>query len=71
MPVPQKSGQTTKLQMPSPPPMRVVTKGWWVLREEKATVEELERADNEAGTAASAKNLSTGFSFKWLFLTRH
>jgi len=45
--VPQKSGQTTKLQMPSPPPMRVVTKGWWVLREEKATVEELEQADNE------------------------
>jgi hypothetical protein len=29
--------------------MRVVTKGWWVLREEEATVEELEKADRELG----------------------
>jgi hypothetical protein len=29
--------------------MRVVTKGWWVLREEEATVEELEKADREFG----------------------
>ncbi len=27
--------------------MQVVTKGWWTLRDEQATVDELERADNE------------------------
>ncbi len=27
------------------PPMRLVTKGWWVLREERATAEEIEAAD--------------------------
>ena len=32
-------------QRPVPPMMRVVTKGWWVLREEHATVDELERAE--------------------------
>jgi hypothetical protein len=25
--------------------MRLVTKGWWVLREERATAEEIEAAD--------------------------
>ena len=28
-----------------PPPMRVVTKGWWTLREETADVETLEREE--------------------------
>jgi hypothetical protein len=27
------------------PPMQVVTKGWWTLREERAPVEELEQED--------------------------
>ncbi|NKE48464.1 hypothetical protein HB662_27075 [Roseomonas frigidaquae] len=31
------------------PPMRVVTKGWWVLREERVSAEELEKAENERG----------------------
>ncbi len=25
------------------PPMRVVTKGWWTMREKRATVEQLEK----------------------------
>jgi hypothetical protein len=29
--------------------MRVVTKGWWTLRESKATADELEREDNVRG----------------------
>jgi hypothetical protein len=28
-----------------PPPMQVVTKGWWTLKEERAPVEELEKED--------------------------
>jgi hypothetical protein len=27
--------------------MRVVTKGWWVMREEEKTLEELQREDRE------------------------
>lgn len=30
---------------PTPPPMRLVTKGWWVLREKRATAEEIAAAD--------------------------
>jgi hypothetical protein len=30
-----------------PPPMQVVTKGWWTLREDRAPVEELEQEDRE------------------------
>lgn len=29
------------------PPMRVVTKGWWTMREEPASVEDLEKANHE------------------------
>ena len=28
-----------------PPPMQVVTKGWWTLREERASADELLKAD--------------------------
>ncbi len=42
----KKDGQAQKLVRP-PPPMRVVTKGWWTLREETKPVDELERADRE------------------------
>ena len=41
------SAQTQKLVRP-PPPMRVVTKGWWTMREETKPVVELERDDNKA-----------------------
>lgn len=30
-----------------PPPMQVVTKGWWTLKEERVPVEELEQEDRE------------------------
>jgi len=29
--------------------MRVVTKGWWVMREEEKTLEELQNEDHERG----------------------
>ncbi len=32
-------------RLPPEPPMRVVTKGWWVMREEEVPREELERQD--------------------------
>jgi hypothetical protein len=44
-----RDGSLSDHMVPAPPPMRVVTKGWWVLREEEATVEELEKADRELG----------------------
>jgi len=31
--------------MPVPPPMQVVTKGWWVLREEQVSADDLIRQD--------------------------
>lgn len=34
-------------QTPDAPDMRVVTKGWWTLREERVPVEELERQDQK------------------------
>jgi len=40
-------GTPSSVLVPAPPPMQVVTKGWWVLRDELATVEELEAADRE------------------------
>lgn len=30
-----------------PPPMRVVTKGWWKLEETEADIEELEKEDRD------------------------
>jgi hypothetical protein len=42
-----RQGNTSNRPVPAPPPMQVVTKGWWVLREEQASVDELERADRE------------------------
>ncbi len=44
-----RQGNTTNQQVPAPPPMQVVTKGWWTLRDEQASVEDLERLDR-AGT---------------------
>lgn len=34
-------------QLPPVPPMRIVTKGWWTLREDQAKVEDLEKADSK------------------------
>lgn len=42
-----RQGTPTSRSVPAPPPMQVVTKGWWVLRDEQASVDELERADRE------------------------
>jgi hypothetical protein len=42
-----RDGKPMAPPLPTPPKMRVVTKGWWVWREEEATVEELKRADRE------------------------
>jgi predicted RNA binding protein YcfA (HicA-like mRNA interferase family) len=39
----------TDRQTLAPPPMQVVTKGWWTLRDEEATADELEKADKKAG----------------------
>jgi hypothetical protein len=36
-------GNLTDIPVPSPPPMRAVTKGWWVWRERDISVEEVER----------------------------
>ena len=33
-----------------PPPMRVVTKGWFTMREEAKTLEELQAADQRDGS---------------------
>jgi hypothetical protein len=41
-----RQGKTAGRPVPVPPPMQVVTKGWWVLRDEAKTVDELNRADN-------------------------
>ena len=43
-----KDGLPAPGRAPVPPPMRVVTKGWWVSREELVPREELERQDREA-----------------------
>ncbi len=43
---PQVSGRDERKScLPVEPPMRVVTKGWWVMREEEVPREELERQD--------------------------
>jgi hypothetical protein len=42
-----RQGNIASRPVPAPPPMQVVTKGWWVLREEQATVDELERAEHD------------------------
>ena len=44
------SGETQRqppLPHRRPPPMRVVTKGWWTLEEREADVEELEKQDRD------------------------
>ena len=38
-------GRPSSRKVAPPPPMQVVTKGWWVLRDEQASVAELEQAD--------------------------
>ena len=51
--VQQEQGQQERLRRRQPyvpppaPPMRTVTKGWWVLREGETTVEELAKARRE------------------------
>ena len=35
------------LHIPPPPPMQIVTKGWWLRPDEAATADELEKADDE------------------------
>ena len=35
------------LRVPPAPPMQIVTKGWWLRRDEQATADELEKSDNE------------------------
>jgi hypothetical protein len=42
-----RQGKRARRLVPAPPPMQVVTKGWWVLRDEQASVDELEREDRE------------------------
>jgi hypothetical protein len=42
-----RQGKPASRRVTAPPPMQVVTKGWWVLRDEQASVDELERADRE------------------------
>jgi len=37
----------TGQDVPLPPPMQIVTKGWWNRPVEYATAEELEKADHE------------------------
>ncbi len=39
--------EETGQAMPTPPLMRIVTKGWWNRPDEYATAEDLEKADNE------------------------
>jgi hypothetical protein len=50
---------------PSEPPMRVVTKGWWVWREELVPREVLEAEDREAD-----RKRATRFSLKSLIFGR-
>jgi hypothetical protein len=40
---------------PKPPPMQVVTKGWWVLREREASAAELYREDREIEERAAKR----------------
>jgi len=52
--------QTTR----RPPPMQVVIKGWWVLRERATSVEALERFDQLRGRIPS-RPWWRGFSKRW------
>ncbi|MSP01115.1 MAG: hypothetical protein EXR07_08725 [Acetobacteraceae bacterium] len=51
--------------MPPEPPMRVVTKGWWTMREELVPREVL-----EAGSRAAEKKKAAPFSLKSLIFDR-
>ncbi len=42
-----RTGKLTSKLVPAPPPMQVVTKGWWVLRDDQKSVDELEMAERE------------------------
>ncbi len=42
-----RDGSPSDHMAPAPPSTRVVTKGWWVVREEEAALEELEQADRK------------------------
>jgi len=44
---PQVAELVQRPRLPPPPPMRVVTKGWWTMREEQVSVEDLEKANHE------------------------
>jgi hypothetical protein len=45
---PDKQPTTHRNGPPSKPLMRLVTKGWWVMREERVPIEVLEAANREA-----------------------
>jgi hypothetical protein len=42
-----RTGQLTSHLVPAPPPMQVVTKGWWVLRDDQKSVDELQITERE------------------------
>lgn len=44
------------------PDMQAVTQGWWTLREERRSVEELEQADREA----TEKGWQSGYVGHWV-----
>jgi hypothetical protein len=62
---PNMPGESSLDELPPEPPMRVVTKGWWVLREELVPREVLEAEDREA-----ARKRATRFSLKTLIFGR-
>ena len=46
-PIPQDAGKHMPRRERPVPPMRVVTKGWWTLREDRASVESLEQEEKD------------------------
>ena len=42
-----REGKPSGQMVPAPPPMQVVTKGWWVMRTEEVSTEELMRQERE------------------------
>lgn len=36
----------TRSHLPPAPPMRIVTKGWWVMREEKMSLDDLKKENS-------------------------
>jgi hypothetical protein len=42
-----REGKPSSHLVPAPPPMQVVTKGWWVLRTEEVSTDELMRQEQQ------------------------